>query len=373
MIIGVPKEIKAHEDRVGLTPHSVRELTLLGHQVLIETQAGEAIGLSNADYENAGAVIISNAKEVFTRSEMIVKVKEPQAEERIMLANGQILFSYLHLAPDFTHTKALIDSKAICIAYETITDSLGKFPLLAPMSAVAGRMSVQAGVQSLENSRGGSGLLVCGTPGVEAAHIVILGGGVVGANAARMAVGWRANVTLLDTNMQTLQALDSEFQGRVTLLYSTHETIDKLVSSADIIIGAARVPGALPPRLLTAGQVKTMKPGAVLVDVAIDQGGCFETSRPTTHTQPTYIVDNVVHYCVTNMPSAVARTATFALNSAILPYVKSLANKGYKHALHDDEGFLAGMHLIHGKITNKAIATTFGLHYTNPTVALSMY
>ncbi|GHA67024.1 alanine dehydrogenase [Photobacterium aphoticum] len=373
MIIGVPKEIKAYEERVGLVPHCVRELTLLGHQVLIETQAGVAIGFSNADYKNAGAVIISNAKEVFTRSEMIVKVKEPQTEERVMLSRGQILFTYLHLAPDITQTKSLIDSKAICIAYESVTDSLGKCPLLAPMSAIAGRMSIQAGAQSLEHSHGGKGLLVCGVPGVEAARIVILGGGMVGANAARMALGWQAEVTLLDNNLATLAALDREFAGQVTLLYATHETIDKLVSRADIIVGAVRSPNATPPMMLTADHLPMMQPGSVLVDVSIDQGGCFETSRPTSHSQPTYLVDNIVHYCVPNMPSAVARTASFALSNATLPYIKAIANKGYKKALMDDEGFLNGMNLIHGKVTNKAIATHFDLHYTRPTVALSMH
>lgn len=373
MIIGVPKEIKDHEYRVGLVTSSVRELTSLGHHVLIETQAGAGIGLSDADYVKAGAEIISDAKEVFTRSEMIVKVKEPQVGERSLLREGQILFTYLHLAPDFPQTKDLINSKAICIAYETVTDSSGKLPLLAPMSEVAGRMSIQAGAQTLENSHGGRGLLLSGVPGVEPANIVILGGGVVGSNAARIAMGMRANITLLDRNLETLRALDQEFQGKVTLLYSTNEAIDKLVPEADLIIGAVLIPGAAAPKLISAEHVKRMKPGSALVDVAIDQGGCFETSHPTTHTEPTYIVDDVVHYCVANMPGAVARTSAFALNNATLPYVINLANKGYKKALLDDPGFLAGMNVMYGKITCKEVADAFNLHYTDPTVAISMH
>ncbi|AJR09311.1 alanine dehydrogenase [Photobacterium gaetbulicola] len=373
MIIGVPKEIKNHEYRVGLVTSSVRELTSLGHQVLVETQAGVGIGLSDSDYENAGATIISTAKEVFTRSEMIVKVKEPQAVERAMLSEGQILFTYLHLAPDFPQTKDLIDSKAVCIAYETVTDASGKLPLLAPMSEVAGRMSIQAGAQTLENSSGGRGLLLSGVPGVEPANVLILGGGVVGSNAARIAVGMRANVTLLDRNVDTLRALDIEFRGAVNLVYSTSEAIDRLVPEADIIIGAVLIPGAAAPKLITAEHVKLMKPGSALVDVAIDQGGCFETSHPTTHTDPTYIVDDVVHYCVANMPGAVARTSAFALNNATLPYVIKLANLGYKKALLDDPGFLAGMNIIYGKVTCKEVADSFNLHFTDPTVAISMH
>ncbi|MGF1698885.1 alanine dehydrogenase [Photobacterium makurazakiensis] len=372
MIIGVPKEIKNHEYRVGLVTSSVRELVSLGHQVLIETHAGDGIGLTDQDYESAGAVIISNAKEVFTRSEMIVKVKEPQAEERAMLSKGQILFTYLHLAPDFPQTKDLIASKAICIAYETVTDRTGKLPLLAPMSEVAGRMSIQAGAQTLENSNGGRGLLLSGVPGVEPAKIMILGGGVVGSSAARMALGMRADVTLLDRNLETLRELDREFQGRIKLVYSTEEVINKLVPDTDMIIGAVLIPGAAAPKLITAKHVKQMKQGSALVDVAIDQGGCFETSHPTTHTDPTYIIDGVVHYCVANMPGAVARTSAFALNNATLPYVINLANKGYKKALIDDPGFLAGMNVIYGKVTCKEVAEAFDLHYTDPIVALSM-
>lgn len=373
MIIGVPKEIKNHEYRVGLVTSSVRELVSFGHQVLVETQAGVGIGLSDSDYQTAGATIISTAKEVFTRSEMIVKVKEPQAEERAMLREGQILFTYLHLAPDLPQTKDLIDSKAVCIAYETVTDNRGRLPLLAPMSEVAGRMSIQAGAQALENSNGGRGLLLSGVPGVEPAKVVILGGGVVGSNAARMAIGLRADVTILDRSPETLRALDIEFQGKAKVIYSTNELIDRLVPEADMIIGAVLIPGAAAPKLITAEHVKQMKPGSALVDVAIDQGGCFETSRPTTHTEPSYMVDEVVHYCVANMPGAVARTSAFALNNATLPYVMKLAEQGYKKALLSDPGFLAGLNVIYGKVTCKEVAEAFNLHYTDPEVAISMH
>ncbi|ELR65010.1 Alanine dehydrogenase [Photobacterium marinum] len=373
MIIGVPKEIKNHEYRVGLVTSSVRELVSLGHQVLIETNAGAGIGLFDEDYQAAGASIIPTAKEVFTRSEMIVKVKEPQAEERAMLREGQILFTYLHLAPDFPQTKDLIDSKAICIAYETVTDHYGRLPLLAPMSEVAGRMSIQAAAQALENSQGGRGLLLSGVPGVEPAKVIILGGGVVGSNAARMAVGMRADVTILDRSLDTLRALDREFQGKAKVIYSTDEAIDKLVPGADAIIGAVLIPGAAAPKLITAEHVKIMKAGSALVDVAIDQGGCFETSKPTTHTEPIYIVDDVVHYCVANMPGAVARTSAFALNNATLPYVVKLAQLGYKQALLDDPGFLAGLNIMRGKVTYKEVAEAFDLHFTDPAVAISMH
>ncbi|MDO6497274.1 alanine dehydrogenase [Photobacterium sanguinicancri] len=373
MIIGVPKEIKNHEYRVGLTPASVRELVLLGHQVLIESNAAIGIGFVDADYQAVGASIISTAKEVFTRSEMIVKVKEPQAVERAMLREGQILFTYLHLAPDFPQTKELIQSKAICIAYETVTDKYGRLPLLAPMSEVAGRMSIQAGAQTLENSSGGRGLLLSGVPGVSPANVVILGGGVVGSNAARMAVGMRADVTILDRDIDTLRSLDKEFQGRAKVLYSTREAIDKLVPVADLIIGAVLIPGAAAPKLISAEHIDRMKAGSALVDVAIDQGGCFETSHPTTHTDPTYIINGVVHYCVANMPGAVARTSTFALNNATLPYVIKLAEKGYKKALLEDDGFINGMNVMYGKVTYKEVADAFNLHYTDPSVAISMH
>ncbi|OAN18380.1 alanine dehydrogenase [Photobacterium jeanii] len=373
MIIGVPKEIKNHEYRVGLTPASVRELVSLGHSVLVESNAACGIGFNDTDYQAAGASIISTAKEVFTRSEMIVKVKEPQAVERAMLREGQILFTYLHLAPDFPQTKELIQSKAICIAYETVTDKYGRLPLLAPMSEVAGRMSIQAGAQTLENSNGGRGLLLSGVPGVAPANVVILGGGVVGSNAARMAVGMRADVTILDRNIDTLRALDSEFQGRAKVLYSTREAIDQLVPEADLIIGAVLIPGAAAPKLISAEHIEKMKSGSAVVDVAIDQGGCFETSHPTTHTDPTFVVNDVVHYCVANMPGAVARTSTFALNNATLPYVITIAQKGYKKALLEDDGLLKGMNVMYGKVTYKEVADAFNLHYTDPTVAISMH
>lgn len=288
-----------------MVPASVRELISHGHSVYVQSQAGAGIGFSDDDYINAGASILSTAEEVFATAEMIVKVKEPQAVERAMLREGQILFTYLHLAPDFPQTQDLIKSKAICIAYETVTDSRGRLPLLAPMSEVAGRMSIQAGAQALEKSRGGAGMLLGGVPGVEPAKIVVLGGGVVGSNAARMAVGMRADVTVLDRNIDTLRALDEEFQGRAKVLYSTEEILEKHVLAADLVIGAVLIPGAAAPKLVTADHIKRMKPGSAVVDVAIDQGGCFETSKATTHADPTYIVDDVVHYCVANMPGAV--------------------------------------------------------------------
>lgn len=373
MIIGVPKEIKNHEYRVGMIPASVRELVSHGHQVYVETNAGSGIGFSDDDYIAVGASILPTAADVFAKAEMIVKVKEPQAIERAMLKEGQILFTYLHLAPDFPQTEELIKSKAVCIAYETVTDNMGRLPLLAPMSEVAGRMSIQAGAQTLEKSRGGSGLLLGGVPGVAPAKVVVLGGGVVGANAARMAIGLRADVTILDRNIDTLRKLDEEFQGRANVVYSTADAIEKYVLEADLVIGAALIPGAAAPKLVTQQHIKRMKPGSAVVDVAIDQGGCFETSHPTTHAEPTYIVDDVVHYCVANMPGAVARTSTFALNNATLPYIVKLANKGYQKALLEDAGFLKGLNVIHGKVTYKEVAENFGLDYVDPAKAIAMF
>lgn len=373
MIIGVPKEIKNHEDRVGMIPASVRELVSHGHQVYVETNAGSGIGFSDDDYIAVGASILPTAADVFAKAEMIVKVKEPQAIERAMLKEGQILFTYLHLAPDFPQTEELIKSKAVCIAYETVTDNMGRLPLLAPMSEVAGRMSIQAGAQTLEKSRGGSGLLLGGVPGVAPAKVVVLGGGVVGANAARMAIGLRADVTILDRNIDTLRKLDEEFQGRANVVYSTADAIEKYVLEADLVIGAVLIPGAAAPKLVTQQHIKRMKPGSAVVDVAIDQGGCFETSHPTTHAEPTYIVDDVVHYCVANMPGAVARTSTFALNNATLPYIVKLANKGYQKALLEDAGFLKGLNVIHGKVTYKEVAENFGLDYVDPAKAIAMF
>ncbi len=373
MIIGVPKEIKNHEYRVGMIPASVRELVSHGHQVYVETNAGSGIGFSDDDYIAVGASILPTAADVFAKAEMIVKVKEPQAIERAMLKEGQILFTYLHLAPDFPQTEELIKSKAVCIAYETVTDNMGRLPLLAPMSEVAGRMSIQAGAQTLEKSRGGSGLLLGGVPGVAPAKVVVLGGGVVGANAARMAIGLRADVTILDRNIDTLRKLDEEFQGRANVVYSNADAIEKYVLEADLVIGAVLIPGAAAPKLVTQQYIKRMKPGSAVVDVAIDQGGCFETSHPTTHAEPTYIVDDVVHYCVANMPGAVARTSTFALNNATLPYIVKLANKGYQKALLEDAGFLKGLNVIHGKVTYKEVAENFGLDYVDPAKAIAMF
>ncbi|MDA9556025.1 alanine dehydrogenase [Vibrio sp.] len=371
MIIGVPKEIKNHEYRVGMTPSSVRELISHKHTVIVETNAGIGIGFTDQDYIDTGASIKATAQDVFAEADMIVKVKEPQAIERAMLRDDQILFTYLHLAPDFPQTEDLIKSRAVCIAYETVTDYLGRLPLLAPMSEVAGRMSIQAGAQALEKSKGGQGLLISGVPGVEPAKVVVIGGGVVGANAARMAVGLRADVTILDRNIDTLRRLDEEFQGKAKVVYSTEEALDRHVSSADLVIGAVLIPGAAAPKLVTKEHLKKMKPGAAIVDVAIDQGGCFETSVATTHAEPTYIVEDIVHYCVANMPGAVARTSTFALNNATLPYIIKLANLGYKEALLQDEGLLNGLNVIHGKVTCKEVAEVFNLDYVPAKEALN--
>ncbi|MBY8053862.1 alanine dehydrogenase [Vibrio fluvialis] len=373
MIIGVPKEIKNHEYRVGMIPASVRELASHGHQVFVETNAGAGIGFSDDDYIAVGASILPTAADVFAKADMIVKVKEPQAVERAMLREGQILFTYLHLAPDFPQTKELIKSKAVCIAYETVTDNMGRLPLLAPMSEVAGRMSIQAGALTLEKSHGGSGLLLGGVPGVAPAKVVVIGGGVVGANAARMAIGLRTDVTILDRNVDTLRKLDEEFQGRAKVVYSTEDAIEKYVLDADLVIGAVLIPGAAAPKLVTKDHIRRMKPGSAVVDVAIDQGGCFETSHATTHANPTYIVDDVVHYCVANMPGAVARTSTFALNNATLPYIVKLANRGYQAALTSDPGFMKGLNVIHGHVTCKEVADNFDLAYVAPGEAIAMF
>ena len=373
MIIGVPKETKNHEYRVGMIPASVRELASHGHQVFVETNAGAGIGFSDDDYIAVGASILPTAADVFAKADMIVKVKEPQAVERAMLREGQILFTYLHLAPDFPQTEELIKSKAVCIAYETVTDNMGRLPLLAPMSEVAGRMSIQAGALTLEKSHGGSGLLLGGVPGVAPAKVAIIGGGVVGANAARMAIGLRADVTILDRNIDTLRRLDEEFQGRANVVYSTEDAIEHYVLDADLVIGAVLIPGAAAPKLVTKAHIRRMKPGSAVVDVAIDQGGCFETSHATTHADPTYIVDDVVHYCVANMPGAVARTSTFALNNATLPYIVKLANKGYQAALTSDPGFMKGLNVIHGKVTCKEVAENFNLAYVAPAEAIAMF
>ncbi|ASF99562.1 alanine dehydrogenase [Vibrio anguillarum] len=373
MIIGVPKEIKNHEYRVGMIPASVRELVSHGHQVYVETNAGSGIGFSDDDYIAVGASILPTASNIFAKAEMIVKVKEPQAAERAMLREGQILFTYLHLAPDFPQTEELIKSKAVCIAYETVTDNMGRLPLLAPMSEVAGRMSIQSGAQCLEKSHAGCGLLLGGVPGVAPAKVVVIGGGVVGANAARIAVGMRADVTIIDRSVDMLRKLDEEFQGHAKVVYSTKDAIEKYVLEADLVIGAVLIPGAAAPKLVTKELISRMKPGSAVVDVAIDQGGCFETSHATTHDDPTYIVDDVVHYCVANMPGAVARTSTFALNNATLPYIVKLANKGYQRALLEDKGFLEGLNVIHGKVTCKEVAESFNLEYLEPSEAIALF
>ncbi|MBA5682312.1 alanine dehydrogenase [Photobacterium damselae subsp. damselae] len=363
MIIGVPKEIKVHEYRVGMIPASVVEAVAHGHKVYVETLAGQGIGFSDQDYIDAGAIILPSAAAVFAEADMIVKVKEPQAIERAMLREGQILFTYLHLAPDPEQTHDLINSKAICIAYETVTDDKGRLPLLAPMSEVAGRMSIQAGALALEKSHGGKGLLLAGVPGVEPAKVVILGGGVVGANAAQMAIGLRANVVILDRNLDVLRQLDQQFSGQVQCIYSTKESVEKHVLDADLVVGCVLVAGAAAPKLVTADMIKKMQPGSAIVDVAIDQGGCVETSHPTTHNDPTYLVDDVVHYCVANMPGAVARTSTFALNNATLPYILKLANMGYKKALQHDKHLLNGLNVYRGKVTCESVSTALDLPY----------
>ena len=363
MLIGVPKEIKVHEYRVGLTPASVYELIHHGHDVIVQTNAGHAIDLDDDQYSNVGAAIVDSAEEVFARADMVVKVKEPQPAERKMLREGQLLFTYLHLAPDPEQTKGLIESGCIAIAYETVTDSHGGLPLLAPMSEVAGRMSIQAGAHCLELEQGGRGMLLGGVPGVAAACVVIIGGGVVGTNAARMAMGLEAKVTVIDRSVRRLQELDTLFGPQLNTIYSTVEAVESHVREADLVVGAVLVPGAEAPRLITREMVANMRRGTVIVDVAIDQGGCAETSKATTFTDPTYVVDDVVHYCVANMPGAVARTSTFALNNATLPFVVALADKGYEQALRDDRHLLAGLNIHRGQVTYEAVAKDLDLPY----------
>lgn len=371
MRVGVPKEIKKGEFRVGLAPNSVFELVSQGHKVLIEKDAGAGIECSDSDYEAVGAQILANAEEIFSSAEMIVKVKEPQPEECAMLREGQILFTYLHLAADPTQAQALMRSKCAAIAYETVTDQRGGLPLLSPMSEVAGRLAIQAGAQALEKLRGGRGILLGGVPGVEPANVVVLGGGVVGTNAARMAMGQEARVIVLDKSLQRLQELDFQFGSKLTTVFATRASLQKYVLHADLVIGAVLVPGSSAPRLVTRDMLVQMRPGTVMVDVAIDQGGCFETSRPTTHDAPTYVIDGVVHYCVTNMPGAVPRTSTFALNNATLPFVITLANKGFKQALQEDHNLLKGLNVYKGHITHAAVAASIGAAYTDPGTALT--
>ena len=363
MLIGVPKEIKNHEYRVGLTPAGARELTRHGHTVLVQRGAGTAIGLLDNDYTAAGASLCDGADEIFACADMIIKVKEPQPAECAMLRRGQILYTYLHLAPDPEQAAALVKSGAVCIAYETVTAPGGGLPLLAPMSEVAGRMSIQVAATHLESPRGGRGVLMAGVPGVPAAHVVVLGAGVVGTGALQMAVGLGARVTVLDNNVNRLRQLDLVFANRITTVCSNAHTIDEAVREADVVIGAVLVPGASAPRLVTRDMIATMRTGAVVVDVAIDQGGCFETSHATTHADPTFVVDGVVHYCVANMPGAVARTSTFALNNATLGHALALADKGWKQAMTDDPHLRAGLNVCDGHITYEAVALALGLPY----------
>jgi len=372
MRIGVPKEIKTHEYRVGLVPSSVRELVHNGHQVSVETGAGAGIGFPDEAYRTAGAEVLSSAAEVFAKAEMIVKVKEPQSAEIGLLRPGQLLFTYLHLAADRIQTEGLLKSGATCIAYETVTDMRGALPLLAPMSEVAGRMSIQVGAHCLEKEQGGAGILLGGVPGVPAAKVVILGGGVAGTNAARVAMGMEAYVTVIDKSLPRLYELDLQFASQLHTLFSTVEAIEREVVAADLVIGAVLVPGAAAPKLVTRDMVRRMRPGSVLVDIAIDQGGCFETSRPTTHSNPTYVEEGVIHYCVTNMPGAVARTSTFALNNATLPFVLALAKKGWKKALADDPHLRRGLNIYEGKITHQAVAEALGMTYSDPDTLIAV-
>ncbi|WP_369944147.1 alanine dehydrogenase [Xanthomonas medicagonis] len=369
MLVGVPKEIKNHEYRIGLTPAGVRELVLHGHQVLVQRGGGQAIGLSDADYERAGARLAEDAASVFAQAEMIVKVKEPQPEECALLRPGQLLFTYLHLAPDPQQAAALQRSGCTAIAYETVTDGHGGLPLLAPMSEVAGRMTIQAGAHALEKAQGGSGVLLGGVPGVKPAEVLVIGGGVVGINAARMAMGLHARVTVLDRSLERLKYLDELYGQQLTTLYSTRDAIEQCLPRTDLVIGAVLIPGAAAPKLVSRAQLALLRPGSVLVDVAIDQGGCFETSRATTHQQPTYEVDGIVHYCVANMPGGVARTSTFALTNATLPFVLLLAEHGLQ-ALRDDQDLRNGLNVHAGKLTHRAVAQALGQEFVRPLDAL---
>lgn len=364
MRVGTVREIKNHEYRVGLTPESARELVAHSHDVWVETGAGTGIGASDDDYVAAGAVIQPDARAVFDGCEMIVKVKEPQAVERAMLRKGQILYTYLHLAPDPDQTADLVKSGVTAIAYETVTGAGNTLPLLKPMSQVAGRMAIQAGATALEKANGGRGVLLGGVPGVLPGKVVVIGGGVVGVNAAQMAVGMGADVTILDRDPDVLERLDNHFEGRARTLFSGKAALASLVAEADLVIGAVLIPGAAAPKLVTREMLRTMKPGSVLVDVAIDQGGCFETSHATTHADPTYIIDGIVHYCVANMPGAVARTSTYALNNATLPHALRIADMGWQAALRADKNLAAGLNVHEGKVTYEAVACELGYEYT---------
>ena len=371
MLIGVPKEIKVREYRVGLTPTSVRELTAQGHQVLVESGAGEGIGNEDEDYVRAGAQIAPKAKEIFAKADMIVKVKELQPGERAMLRPGQVLFTYLHLAPDPEQAKDLIKSGATCIAYETVTSPTGSLPLLAPMSEVAGRMSIQAGAYYLEKAHGGHGVLIGGVPGVDPAKVVVIGGGVVGTHAVDVALGLGANVWVLDRNVDVLRRLWSQFGRSLNTAYSTRDALDRHLRAADLVVCGVLIPGASAPKLITREHVRMMKKGSVIVDVAIDQGGCAETSRPTTHDDPVYLVDGVIHYCVANMPGAVPKTSAHALNNATLPFVMALASKGWRRALTEDRHLLAGLNVWNGKVTHEAVAQALGLPHTPAAAAIA--
>ena len=371
MKIGVPSEIKAQESRVGLTPLSVQELTNHGHKVFIQDNAGFGAGFENQDYQKAGAHIVSTAGDIFNDSDMIVKVKEPQSEEVKMLRENQLLFTYLHLSAAPELTKGLVDSKSICIAYETVTDQNNRLPLLAPMSAVAGRMSIQAGAHSLEKPQGGRGLLIGGAPGVNPGNILILGGGVVGENAAIIATGMQAKVHIVDKSEARLKELQMKFGDRIIPLVSDEINLQEYVAETDLLIGGVLIPGANAPKLISKEMIKNMKRGSVIVDVAIDQGGCVETSKPTTHANPTYVIDDVVHYCVANMPGGVPMTSTLALNASTLPFVLKLAQNGYRDALNSDANFLAGLNVCQGNVTYKAVADDLDYEFVDPSKAIN--
>lgn len=370
MKIGCPTEIKPQEFRVGVTPNAAHEAVQHGHEMLIQAGAGTGAGFTDEDYIAAGARIIETAEEVYASADMIVKVKEPQAAERKMLREGQVLFAYLHLAPDPEQTKDLMASGATCIAYETVTDSRGGLPLLAPMSEVAGRLAPQSGAWALQKANGGSGVLLGGVPGVRPANVVIVGGGVVGTAAARVAAGMGANVTVLDRSIPRLSYLDDVFMGRLTTQYSDQHSLATLLPRADMVIGAVLIPGAAAPKLISREQLSLMQPGSVLVDVAIDQGGCFETSKATTHQDPIYDVDGIIHYCVANMPGAVARTSTIALGNATMPFMLALADKGWQKACADDPHLLDGLNVHAGKLTYYAVGRALGIDVTAPQVIL---